>query len=84
MGNEIFKDITSIALAIVAVGALAVLVSRNANATGVINSSSSAFNTALGTAEGPVSGYSPGPPIYASNSYSDPENSAGYLTGTLA
>lgn len=64
------KDITTIFLAIVGVATLAVLVSRRANTTGVINSSSSAFNTGLATAEGPVTGYSPGPPIYADGSSS--------------
>jgi hypothetical protein len=67
--NSITSDITSIALAIVGVAVLAVLVSRNANTTGVINSSSSAFNTALATAEGPVTGYSPGAPIYGSSTF---------------
>lgn len=56
---------TAIASAIVGLAVLAVLVSRNSNTTGVINSGSSAFNTALATAAGPVTGYSPGPPIYA-------------------
>lgn len=77
MGSEIFKDITSIALAIVGLAVLAVLVSRNANTTGVINSASSAFNTSLATAAGPVTGYSPGAPIYAGNGLSLPEISSG-------
>jgi hypothetical protein len=64
--SEVLRDITTVALAIVGVAVLAVLVSRNANTTGVINSSSSAYNTALATAEGPVTGYSPGAPIYSS------------------
>lgn len=64
--GEIGKDITTIALAIVGVAVLAVLVSRNSNTTGVINSSSSAFSTGLATAEGPVTGYTPGPPVYSS------------------
>jgi len=63
--NQVLADITSVALAIVGLAVLAVLVSRNANTTGVINSASSAYNTALATAEGPVTGYSPGAPIYA-------------------
>ncbi len=67
--GEIGKDVTTIALAIVGVAVLAVLVSRNANTTGVLNSGSSAFNSALATAEGPVSGYSPGPPIYAQGGF---------------
>jgi hypothetical protein len=64
--NEVLRDITTIALAIVGVAVLAILVSRKANTSGVINASSSAYNTALATAEGPVTGYTPGPPIYAS------------------
>lgn len=78
------RDLVTIALAIVGVATLAVLVSRNANTTGVINSGSSAFNTALATAEGPVTGYSPGAPIYTSALSSiglgAPESGAGYLT----
>lgn len=65
--DEALKDITSVALAIVGLGVLAVLVSRNANTSGVINSASSAYNTGLATAAGPVTGYSPGPPIYANS-----------------
>lgn len=65
--GEAGRDVTTILLAIVAVGLVATLVSRNANTAGVVNSASSFFNSALGTAEGPVSGYSPGAPIYASS-----------------
>jgi hypothetical protein len=65
--GEIGKDIATILGAIVGLAVLATLVSKNANTTGVINSTSSFFNSALGTAEGPVTGYSPGPPIYASS-----------------
>ncbi len=68
MGGSIIRDVASIAGAIVALAALAILVSRNSNTTGVINSTSSAYNTALATAEGPVTGYNPGPPIYANSS----------------
>jgi hypothetical protein len=64
--DPIVKDFTTIALSIVMVGMVAVIVSRNSNTAGVINSGSSAFNTGLATAEGPVTGYSPGAPIYAS------------------
>jgi hypothetical protein len=87
--NEILRDITTVALAIVGVAVLAVLVSRNANTSGVINASSSAYNSALATAEGPVTGYSPGPPIYASNGLfgglgSLAELGAGYSTAGAA
>lgn len=61
----ISREFFSVLMAIVGLAVLAVLVSRNANTTGVINSGSSAFNTALATAEGPVTGYSPGAPIYS-------------------
>ena len=65
IGDEILKDITTVALAIVTVATFAVIVSKQSNTTGVINSGSSAFNTGLATAEGPVTGYTPGAPIYA-------------------
>lgn len=68
--NSILKDLTSVLLAIIGVALFAVIVSKRSNTTGVINSSSSAFNTGLATAAGPVTGYSPGPPIYASQSSS--------------
>ena len=49
----------SIAIAIVGVALLAVLVSRNANTTGVISASGSAFSQALEAATAPVTGNSP-------------------------
>lgn len=86
--GEIGKDVTTIALAIVGVAVLAILVSRNANTSGVLNSASSAYNSALATAEGPVTGYNPGPPIYATGGggfgLSMLENTAGFQTGQLA
>ena len=63
--GEIGRDITTIGLAIIGVAVLAVLVSRNSNTAGVMGAGSSAFNTGLATAMGPVTGYSPGPPAYA-------------------
>jgi hypothetical protein len=65
--NEVMKDLTSVLMAIIGVAILAVLVSRQSNTTGVINSASSAYNTGLATAMGPVTGYSPGAPIYANS-----------------
>ncbi len=50
--NDIFKDVTSVAMAIVGVAILAVLVSRNNNTTGVIGSASSGFAQVLGVAMG--------------------------------
>lgn len=64
MGGDIGRDVTTIALAIVGVAVLAVLVSRNSNTAGVVGAGSSAFNSGLATAMGPVTGYSPGPPAY--------------------
>jgi hypothetical protein len=61
LGREFFSFLG----AIVGLAVLATLLSRNANTTGVINSSSSFVNSAIATAQGPVSGYNPGPPIYA-------------------
>ena len=79
--DEALKDFTTILLAIVGVGAFALLVSKKSNTTGVINSGSSAFNTGLATAEGPVSGYTPGPPIYAQSAFGSlPELGSGYNT----
>lgn len=68
VADEVLNDITTVALAFVGLATLAILVSRNANTSGVINSASSAYNTGLATAEAPVTGYSPGPPIYSGGS----------------
>lgn len=65
MRSEIGKDITTIALAIVGLAMVGILVSRRATTTDVINSTSSAFNTAIAVAGSPVTGYDVGPPIYA-------------------
>lgn len=87
-GSDLLTDATSIALAIVTVGLVATLVSRNANTAGVVNAGSSAFNTALATAEGPVTGYTPGAPIYSNQlggllggGFGTPELGAGYGFG---
>jgi hypothetical protein len=63
--SNIGREFFSFLGAIVGLAVLAVLVSRNSNTTGVVNSGSSLINTAIATAGGPVTGYSPGPPIYA-------------------
>lgn len=54
--SDLTNATVSIALAIVGVAFLAVLVSRNANTSGVISSAGTAFSNALAAAEGPVSG----------------------------
>lgn len=48
--------ITTIAVAIVGLGTVAVLVSRNAQTPAVIQSAGSAFGNSLGVAESPVTG----------------------------
>ncbi len=50
------EKIVTIAVAIVGVATLAVLVSKNANTSGVIKASGSAFAEALRAATGPVMG----------------------------
>lgn len=56
MGEQLITSVVSVALAIVGVAIIAVLVSKNANTTGVIQASSSGFSQALGTALSPVTG----------------------------
>ncbi|MEM4066703.1 MAG: hypothetical protein QXV17_07575 [Candidatus Micrarchaeaceae archaeon] len=50
------KDIVTIATAIVGVAIIAVLVSKNANTSGVIQSAGQAFSQSLGVAVSPVTG----------------------------
>lgn len=54
--NQLTEAVVTIALAIVGVAMLAVLVSRNANTTGVIQAAASGFSNALGVAQSPVTG----------------------------
>lgn len=54
--NNITESVVTIAVAIIGLATLAVIVSKNANTTGVINSAGNAFNSALGTAISPVTG----------------------------
>jgi hypothetical protein len=56
MGNQLINSVVTVAVAIIGVAIVAVLVSRNANTSGVISSASQGFSTALGTALSPVSG----------------------------
>jgi hypothetical protein len=58
MGDHLIASVTSIAVAIVGVAIIAVLVSRNANTSGVIGAAGQAFAGALGAAEAPVTGSS--------------------------
>lgn len=54
--NGFSEGLVTIALAIVGLGALSILVSRNANTTGVVQSVASGFGNSLGVAEAPVTG----------------------------
>lgn len=54
--NDILRDITSVAMAIVGVAIIAVLVSKQNNTTGVINASTGGFASVLGVAMGPAAG----------------------------
>jgi hypothetical protein len=81
MGEEAIRDIETIALAIVGLAVLVALVSRQSNTAGVINAGSSAFNTAIATADAPITGYNVGAPIYSGTGFglpTLPDISAGY------
>jgi len=54
--NTFVEALVTIAVAIVGLGVVATLVSKNAQTPQVIQSAGSAFSNALGTAESPVTG----------------------------
>jgi hypothetical protein len=54
--NDIMDKVATIAVAIIGVATLAVLVSKNANTSGVIDSAGKAFSGALSVAVSPVTG----------------------------
>jgi arginine exporter protein ArgO len=54
--HDFWGTLSVIALAIVGVASLAILISKNANTTGVITASGNAFTNALGVALSPVTG----------------------------
>jgi hypothetical protein len=56
MSEQLISSTVTVLLAIIGVAIIAVLVSRQANTTGVISSAASAFQGALGTALSPVTG----------------------------
>jgi hypothetical protein len=58
MSNELITGTVTVLLAIVGVAIIAVLVSNNANTSGVISAGSSAFSSSLGAALSPVTGSS--------------------------
>lgn len=59
MNNEIVGGVVTILTAIVGVAIIATLVSNKAQTSQVITSGGSAFSAALGTALGPITGYTP-------------------------
>lgn len=56
MGDQLVTSLVTVATAIIGVAIIAVLVSKNANTSGVISAGGSAFNSALATAVSPVTG----------------------------
>lgn len=58
--SSIMESITTILLAVVGLAIVAVLVSKKANTSGVIQAGASGFSNAIGVAAAPVSGASVG------------------------
>lgn len=58
MGDQLITSVVTVATAIVGVAIIAVLVSKNANTSGVIQSAGQAFGQDLGVAVSPVTGSS--------------------------
>ena len=56
MSDQLISSVVTVLTAIIGVAIIAVLVSKNANTTGVISAGGSAFSSALGTALSPVTG----------------------------
>lgn len=54
--GDVGEKVVTIAVAIIGVATLALLVSKQANTSGVIGAAGNAFNSALGTALSPVTG----------------------------
>ena len=54
--SQMTEQVSAILMAVVGVAILAVLVSRNANTSGVLQAGGSAFAAILGAAEAPVTG----------------------------
>ena len=59
MGDQLISSVVTVLTAIVGVAIIAVLVSKKANTSGVISAGGNAFSQALGTAVGPITGYTP-------------------------
>jgi PRD1 phage membrane DNA delivery len=58
MSEHLVTSIVTVVMAIIGVAIIAILVSRNANTTSVLQSAGGAFQGALGTALSPVTGAS--------------------------
>lgn len=58
MGDQLVSSAVTVATAIIGLAIIAVLVSKNANTSGVLNAGGSAFSRALAAAEAPVTGTS--------------------------
>lgn len=54
--NQIWGGVVTVLMAIIGVAILAVLVSKQANTTSVLQAASGAFSTSLGTALSPITG----------------------------
>lgn len=58
MSDQLVSSVVTVATAIIGLAIIAVLVSRNANTSGVISAGGNAFSNALSVAESPVTGSS--------------------------
>lgn len=56
MGDRLVTSVVTVLVAIVGVAIIAVLVSKNANTSGVLTAGGNAFSSALGAALSPVTG----------------------------
>ncbi len=56
MGDQLISSVVTVATAIVGLAIIAVLVSRNANTSGVIGAGGSAFAQDIGAAVSPITG----------------------------
>lgn len=56
MSDQLLTSVVTVLLALVGVAFIAVLVSKNANTSGVISSAASGFTSGLTAATGPVTG----------------------------
>lgn len=74
MSDELIRSLSGIVAAIIGVAVLAVIVSKSANTTGVIQSAASGLGNALAVAQSPVTGTSVVPNL----SYSGGDTSSGF------